>query len=41
MANPAPAARSSALCLAVAPDETIWIGTTTDGLVRLGVDGAI
>jgi len=29
------------MCLAVAPDETIWIGTTTDGLVRLGVDGAV
>jgi len=38
---PGGAARSGVMCLAVAPDETIWIGTTTDGLVRLGVDGAI
>lgn len=33
--------RSGIQCLAVAPDETIWIGTVRDGLLRLGKDGSL
>lgn len=38
---PGGAIRSGILCLAVAPDETIWIGTLRDGLLRLGKDGSL
>ncbi len=35
------AIRGGMLCLAVAPDATVWIGTARDGLLRLGDDGSL